>query len=126
MEVLFVREFVARLGSTSTAPPVIIDMVNPGLCKSSLLRDPPLHLRIVLSLMSLILARTTEVGSRPLVLAACAGQESHGEFMSDGFNEKVEGWIYGNVGKQLQEKVFEQTLKILEQRKKGVAKSAGL
>lgn len=60
-----------------------MNLVDPGLCISNLDRKsgrPPDMLRLV----RLILDRTTEVGSRTLVLAASAPASSHGEFQSDG------------------------------------------
>lgn len=122
MEVLFTRELVARLGPSTR---VIINLVNPGLCTSNLGRDsvnPPAVLRLV----RFILDRTTEVGSRTLVLGASAPASSHGEFQSDGANQDVEAWIYGEVGQRAQRKVFEQTLQVLEARKVGIAREAGL
>lgn len=89
IEVLFTRELIARLKSkTASAPFVIINIVNPGLCFSNLDRsgsEPALIVRI----MRRILDRTTEVGGRTLVLAA-APASSHGEFQSDGANHDVE------------------------------------
>ncbi|KAJ5813316.1 NAD(P)-binding protein [Penicillium pulvis] len=80
----------------------------------------------MLRLILFILTRTTEVGSRILVLAASAPASSHGELQSDGANEDVEGWVYTEVGQRAQKKVFEQTLQILEARQAGIAREAGL
>lgn len=112
---------VARLRakSKSSTSPVIINLVNPGLCKSALGRDNPNPATLKARFYSL-LQRTTEVGSRTYVLAACAGSSSHGQFMSDGRNQDVEAWIYTEVGKRAQEKVFDQTMKVLEARKPGI------
>ncbi|KAJ5769315.1 NAD(P)-binding protein [Penicillium odoratum] len=115
MEVLFTRELVARLGSFTR---VIINLVNPGLCISNLDRN---NGSPVMKLVRRILDRTTEVGSRTLVLAASAPASSHGEFQSDGANQDVEAWIYTEVGQEAQKKVFEQTMHILEARKPGIA-----
>lgn len=60
------------------------------------------------------------------MLGACAGPASHGEFMSDGVNQNVEKWIYGDVGKEAQKRVFEQTLRILETRNPGVGSAVGV
>lgn len=73
-----------------------------------------------------MIGRTTEVGSRTLVLGAAAGPTSHGEYLSDGENQAVESWIYTDVGKAVQRKVFEQTMKVLELRKPGVGHAVGL
>jgi retinol dehydrogenase-12 len=125
LEVLFVRELVSRLSATS-APEVPIVMVNPGLCKSELVRDVGPVTKFIVSILMGVFARTTEVGSRTLVIGTTAGKESHGEFMSDGVNQEIEGWIYGDLGKKAQKKVWEQTVKILEERKPGVLKGVGL
>ncbi|EXJ82356.1 hypothetical protein A1O3_06169 [Capronia epimyces CBS 606.96] len=140
LEVLFVRELVARLNtaatnhststsapttSTSTSP-VVITLVNPGLCVSQLDRDLPRPLQLVLGLLRLLVGRSTEVGSRTFVHAASAGPASHGQFMSDGQNQDVESWIYSDTGRQVQKKVFDQTLKVLETRRPGLAESVGL
>ena len=76
--------------------------------------------------MRWMVGRSAEVGSRALVLGACAGPASHGEFMSDGQDQYVAGWVHEDLGKRAQRKVFEQTLKVLETRRSGVGKEAGL
>ncbi len=127
LEVLMTREIAARLksGSDFLAHPITINLVNPGLCSSGLRREdarPSLIARLIYS----ILTRTTEVGGRCLVLAAAAPESSHGEFQSDGKNQDVEAWIYTSLGEEVQRKVWEQTVSILEARKPGILKAAGL
>ncbi|OAG41308.1 hypothetical protein AYO21_04471 [Fonsecaea monophora] len=129
--VLFIRELVLRLqerdkSGSSTEPPVTITLVNPGLCVSELDRNAPLAGRIAMYILRMILARSTEVGSRTLVYGACAGPGSHGQFMSDGKNQDVERWIYSDLGKKAQSKVFEQTMRVLEARKPGIGAEVGL
>ncbi|RVX65852.1 hypothetical protein B0A52_10309 [Exophiala mesophila] len=121
LEILFIRELCSRLHDES----VVITMVNPGLCKSELDRSASFILRLFITPLRMILARTTEVGSRTLVAGACS-PDSHGQFMSDGVNQDPEAWILTDTGKKAQLKVFEQTMKILEQRKPGISKEAGL
>jgi hypothetical protein len=63
---------------------VILDFVNPGFCHSELIRsDEPLPVRIFIRIFKLLLARTTEVGSRTLVDAGLRGPEAHGQYLSD-------------------------------------------
>lgn len=123
LEVLFVRELVSRLGDDKS---VVITLVNPGLCKSSLDRNGPAIQRYFTAALRFLLARSTEVGSRTLIHGASAGPSSHGEFMSDGVNQHVAEWIRTDMGKKAQIKVFEQTMKILESRKPGIGKEVGL
>lgn len=81
---------------------------------------------IVSAIMVFIVGRSTEQGARTLVHGASAGPGSHGEFMSDGQNQDVERWIYGDVGKRAQKKVFEQTMAVLESRSPGIGKGVGI
>ncbi|KIX96641.1 uncharacterized protein Z520_07907 [Fonsecaea multimorphosa CBS 102226] len=131
IDILFVRELVLRLqerdkSSTETAPPVTITLVNPGFCVSDLDRNMILPARILMYVVRMLLGRSTEVGSRTLVYGASAGPGSHGEFMSDGKNQEVEKWIYSDLGKKAQVKVFEQTMRVLEARKPGIGAEVGL
>lgn len=131
MEVLFLRELVARLPpiKSTTLPPVLITLVNPGLCKSELSRGtskPSLGQKILWTVLKLLLERPTEVGARVMVIAAGDGAESHGTYQSDGKNQEVESWILGDMGKKVQVKVFEQTIKVLESRKPGIGAGVGL
>lgn len=77
--------------------------------------------------LRLAIGRSTEAGSRTLVYGACAGPGSHGEFMSDGQNQNVEPWIYTDTGRKVQQKVFEQTMRVLDGRRfKGTRPDWGL
>lgn len=78
MEVLVVREIAPRLADSG----VILNMLNPGFCHSELVRDSAVA-KFFAGLMKILLARTTEVGSRCLVAGAAAGPESHGKYMTD-------------------------------------------
>ncbi|KAJ8063552.1 hypothetical protein OCU04_007424 [Sclerotinia nivalis] len=127
LQLLFVRELIQRLNTTkSTTPPVIINLANPGLCKSTLDRGRGATFKVFAFIAHALLGRTAEVGARTYVLGASAGPESHGEFMSDGVVQEAEGWIYTDVGKKVQKKVFEQTMKVLEKRSPGVGAAVGL
>lgn len=128
MEVLFLREFVSRLEQSPAfkASSVTINMVNPGLCRTELMRDIPVLLQIVGWVFMRILARSGEVGSRTLVLAASAPASTHGKFMSNGEIEKVEPWIYTDMGKKVQKKVYEETMAILRTRKAGLGNDLGV
>jgi retinol dehydrogenase-12 len=57
--------------------------MTPGACKSDFDRESTGVGRIISNLMSAIIARTTEVGSRTLVAAVAAGEESQGSYMAD-------------------------------------------
>jgi hypothetical protein len=120
------REIVGRLATTkSPAKPVIFNLVNPGLCVSNLDQQFGNH-SLGIRIVHKILFRTTEVGSRTLVHAACAGPKSHGGYLTDLEVVEPESWITTDVGKKAQRKAFEQTMRILESRKPGIAADAGI
>lgn len=64
--------------------------------------------------------------ARSLVLAACAGPQSHGEYMSGGVNQDVEAWVCADVGTRVRKKAFEQTSRVLEKRCPGVGVRVGV
>lgn len=126
MQILFVRELVSRLKTSAGDMqfPVVINMVHPGLCHSTLGRSGKIPWYI--NFIWWLIGRSTEVGGRVLVLAASAGEQSGGEYQTDGTNEKLESWIYSDVGRRAQKKVYDQTISILEARKPGISQAAGL
>lgn len=82
MEVLVVRELAAKVNQ-STKPKVIVNCLTPGACHSDFDRDMSGIGLYVFRLAKFFVARSTEVGSRTLVAAAEADEESHGEYMAD-------------------------------------------
>ncbi|CAJ2506206.1 Uu.00g003360.m01.CDS01 [Anthostomella pinea] len=128
IQVLLMREIVARLKASdpSGSPsPIVFNLVTPGLVISNLERNlgkPRLATRIAHK----VFYRTTEVGARTLVHAASAGPDTHGGYLLDYKNVPVESWIDTDMGKKAQLKTYEQTMKILDGRRQGIAAHAGL
>jgi retinol dehydrogenase-12 len=85
LQVFGVRELASCVAhdSKSASPTVIINCMTPGACKSDFDRESTGIGRIISDLMSAIIARTTEAGSRTLVAGVAAGEESHGSYMAD-------------------------------------------
>jgi hypothetical protein len=67
---------------SATESVVIVNLVNPGLCKTELARNAPIVVYIIISIMRLLLGRTSEEGSRNLLYAGVAGTASHGKYVS--------------------------------------------
>ena len=63
------RELAARVPATS---PLVVNAINPGLCKSELVREMRRNfvVNLIMSFMMAILARTTEQGGSILLHAA--------------------------------------------------------
>jgi retinol dehydrogenase-12 len=80
-----VRELASQIGdaSESKSPTVIINCMTPGACKSDFDRESTGVGRVIHNLLSAIIGRTTEAGSRTLVAGVAAGEESHGAYMAD-------------------------------------------
>ncbi|KAF3386770.1 Short chain dehydrogenase yanD [Penicillium rolfsii] len=114
LEVLLVQELAGRTRGSD----VIITMVNPGLCHSALGRDSGWQL----TLLKLVLARSTEVGSRTLVAGISTGIEGHGAYMTDATvdNTSLSPFVRSEDGRAAREKVWKELSAILEPIRPGI------
>jgi retinol dehydrogenase 12 len=119
---MIVRE-LAQATTNSGKPLVIINTVNPGYCISELQRHATPVLYFFIKLGGLILARTTEVGSRTLFAGAVGREESHGMYMSDCKVKEPSAFVRSEDGLKTQKKAYEQLLKLLEGVEPGVTKN---
>ncbi|KAI8662984.1 hypothetical protein NCS56_01103300 [Fusarium sp. Ph1] len=97
---------------------VVINALNPGLCKTELNRNARGFLKYQILMLRLFLGRTPEQGSRTLLHAAVAGAESHGKYVSDCEIKEylVPGWVSGESGLHMQRRVWTDLLKNLNAR----------
>ncbi|KAG8625062.1 hypothetical protein KVT40_006813 [Elsinoe batatas] len=110
-----------RLKNKGASDGVIINHVNPGLCRSELARDAP---GFAITLVNLIFgARTTEVGSRTLVDAASFGPESHGQYLGNSRIERHAKFLDSEEGKKTSRRVWDELKEILEGVKPGVVQN---
>jgi NAD(P)-dependent dehydrogenase (short-subunit alcohol dehydrogenase family) len=119
LEVFAVRELVTHMSSTE--PLVVVNMVNPGLCHSELARNAGWGLWF----LKLVLARTTEVGSRTLVHGASSGKESHGQYMDDGqvHDDRVSAFVKSEEGQKAQKKIWKELGEKLDKIQPGIMQS---
>ncbi|OJJ45905.1 hypothetical protein ASPZODRAFT_133773 [Penicilliopsis zonata CBS 506.65] len=75
-ETFAVRYLAPRIPVRRTG--VIVNLVCPGLCKTDLARNAPPEFQTKLRQMHAQFGRTAEDGSRTLLHAAVAGEETHG------------------------------------------------
>jgi hypothetical protein len=61
---------------------VTINMVSPGICSTGLARDASVVIRAAQGIMRTILARTAEQGSRTILHALVAAEDTHGKHLS--------------------------------------------
>ncbi|KAF1982919.1 short-chain dehydrogenase/reductase-like protein [Aulographum hederae CBS 113979] len=115
LEVLLVRELASRLSPPGTSSPaIILNTLTPGLCNSQLMRHANPLLAVGAKIGKVLLARSTEVGSRTLVWAALAGEESHGMYMADCKVAGPSRWVRSEEGREAQKRVWEEVVGILE------------
>lgn len=79
MEIYAIRQFAAEFPVNKTG--VIINMVDPGLCKTGLARDTSSGTRAILAMLRFIMGRSAEEGCRNLLHAIVA--DEHGKFLSN-------------------------------------------
>ncbi|KAF2449999.1 retinol dehydrogenase 12 [Karstenula rhodostoma CBS 690.94] len=117
-----IQELAARSPLDAGAG-VIISDVTPGACESDLFRDEQGWLQsIVQSILTKLVARTTEVGSRALVHAVNPelGPEAHGRFLMD--CRVVEDWdtVTSKRGQNLRKRWISELFPRLESISPGV------
>jgi retinol dehydrogenase 12 len=102
-----VRELTKRLPANS---PVIVTAVNPGYCKSQLIRNQSFFVRVVAAIVTALLARTTEEGSRQLVWAAVGGVgrefELRGAYVSKANLQEVGDYVLSDEGAVIQTRLW--------------------
>lgn len=80
LEIYAVRQLSSLLPVSETG--VVINLVNPGLCVTELVRNVSWKVRLRIIIMRMLVGRTAEVGSRTLLHGAVAGMGSHGKYLS--------------------------------------------
>lgn len=102
--------------------PITLNIVNPGLCHSELAREAS---GWGFWLFKLIVARSSEVGSRTLVHAGAAGVETHGKYLNDCVIQEPSALVTDGAGKEAQERVAAEVLRAIEAIQPGVLKKTG-
>jgi retinol dehydrogenase-12 len=122
LEVLGVRSLVNQIDAGPHAnQKVIINVIDPGFCKSSLSRDARGMMFVMFTVFKFFLARSTEEGSRTIVAAAAAGEESHGKYMSSCVVTPPSEWVRSEEGKKTGDRVWKELLDILEGIQPGIS-----
>jgi uncharacterized protein (DUF1778 family) len=74
----------------------------------------------VFNVAKALMARTTEEGSRTLVHSAAAGDESHGQYMSECEVKEPSSFVRSKEGIETQERIHKELMEILESIQPGV------
>lgn len=75
-----IRELAALVPVSRSG--VIINLVNPGLCKTKLGRHASLSMRVQIAIGNFLAGRSVEMGSRTLLHGVVADKDSHGCYLS--------------------------------------------
>ncbi|KZS97483.1 NAD(P)-binding protein [Sistotremastrum niveocremeum HHB9708] len=113
LNLFFTRALAERLPLGTS---VTVDVANPGLCHSQLTRNVKGFIVIFYTILKAILARSTEVGSRTIVHAALAGdqQTMQGKYLNMCQVEEESDYVYSEEGKEVQERLWGETIEILK------------
>lgn len=103
---------------------VVLNLVCPGFCKTSLSRNAPPAFRENIGEQHKKYGRTAEDGSRTLLHGAVAGEKSHGKYLSSCAiaEERVPQWSKNDDGTAAQKQVWDVIASELESIEPGCVK----
>ncbi len=122
LEILTIRELAPAM-TASGKTKVILNTLTPGFCHSELMRHAVFPLNLLGWIGKRLIGRTTEIGSRTLVAAASAGEESHGAYMADCVVQEPSKWVRSEKGKEAQQRFYKEFLMVLEEIEPGVTRN---
>ena len=103
---------------TSQQGRVIVNLVNPGWCLTSLGRHKPEP--FVQRVMANIFRRTGEMGSRTLVHGASAGRDSDGKYLSECQVKEQSTYVRSEEGKEMSRRLWMEVVERLEGVERGI------
>jgi retinol dehydrogenase 12 len=112
LQILVVRELAKEL-SHSNKPRVVLNTLSPGLCRSQLFRNAPWPINWFMPISLFLLGRTPEMGSRVLLAAASAGEETHGKYFQDCKLHAESRFVRSEEGLLVQKKVYDELMVVL-------------
>ncbi|KAK7031654.1 hypothetical protein R3P38DRAFT_3393524 [Favolaschia claudopus] len=114
LNIFFVRAFNDRLPSST---PLVIDAINPGLCKTELMREADGIASLFVALLLNIVAFSAEQGSRQLVYGAVANAENpeafRGQYISACQVTEVSDFVLSPEGVKAQDRLWDELIEIL-------------
>ncbi|KAL7961329.1 hypothetical protein V8C34DRAFT_274405 [Trichoderma compactum] len=115
-----VRELASLKPVSETG--VIVNLVDPGLCKTELNHELSLFSRFKAWCLKVIMGRSAEEGSRTLIHGIAAGEESHGKYLTscEIREDHIPEWATNEAGQVLQKQVWTELLEKLEKIQPGV------
>ncbi|KAH7409656.1 hypothetical protein BKA64DRAFT_693445 [Cadophora sp. MPI-SDFR-AT-0126] len=107
------KEIAKQLDAgTNGGSQVVVNCVNPGWCATELSRYYDKG-RIVGVIFSMI-GRTAEAGSRTLVHGVTAGEETHGQYLSECLVKTESSFVRSKEGDSIQKRLWKELCEIIE------------
>lgn len=118
IQILIFRHIHSVLRSDSKNEGVVLNILNPGFCYSELGRDG----NVMQDVMRFFLARTQEIGGRPIAAGLIAGQESDGKYMHDGVVDEgaLSSYVKSKEGAEMGARLWEELKEIYDEIRPGV------
>lgn len=101
-----------QFSRSCTGSEVIINLVNPGWCGTGLSRNKEISFFERSSFS--VLGRTSEMGSRTLVHAVCAGSETNGVYLSECHEQRQSTYVTSREGQEMAARVWREVLAVVE------------
>lgn len=83
IEIFGTREMAKLMEASPKEGKVILNCLNPGHCRSEMMRETTGMFKYFVKGITALMARTTEVGARTLIAGVAAEYETHGTYMDD-------------------------------------------
>lgn len=98
---------------------VILNILNPGFCYSEIARDST---TIAMTVMRFFLARTQEMGGRPIATGLVAGLETDGKYMHDGVVAEgaLSRYVKSEKGEEVGKRLWEELEELFEKVRPGI------
>ncbi|OPB45366.1 short-chain dehydrogenase/reductase [Trichoderma guizhouense] len=115
-----VRELASLKPVSETG--VIVNLVDPGLCKTEFIHEQSAFTRFKAWCVKLIMGRSPEMGSRTLIHGIAADEESHGKYLTacEIREDHIPEWVTNEAGQVLQKQIWTELLEKLEKIQPGV------
>jgi len=123
IEIFVCRYWASESGPMGPNYPVTVNTINPGFCHSNLTREVEGAAAYFFTFFKFLFARSSEVGSKTLVHATVAGEETHGKYLSECKVIETAPITQGEKGMLLGKRVWDELREILEEIEPGVTKN---